>query len=59
MIGKITLEVISRRYALSLLSALGLLAAPPALSPSNAGVRAAKAVPERRKVPSIYLSICC
>ena len=50
MIGKITSEVISRRYALSLLSAFGLLAAPHALRPSNAEAQAAKAAPERRKV---------
>ena len=36
MIGKITSEMISRPWALSLLGALGFVAAPTVLRPSNA-----------------------
>ena len=50
MIGKITSEMISRRWALSLLGALGFVAAPTALRPSNAEARTAGAAPGRRKV---------
>ena len=39
MIGKITSEMISRRWALSLLGALGFVAAPTVLRPSNAKAR--------------------
>ena len=41
MIGKITSEMISRRWALSLLGALGFAAAPTVLRPSNAEAQTA------------------
>ena len=50
MIGKITSEMISRRWALSLLGALGFAAAPNVLRPSNAEAQTAGAAPGRRKV---------
>ena len=50
MIGKITSEMISRRWALSLLGALGFAAAPTVLRPSNAEAQTAGAAPGRRKV---------
>ena len=50
MIGKITSEMISRRWALSLLGALGFVAAPTVLRPSNAKAQTAGAAPGRRKV---------
>ena len=50
MIGKITSEMISRRWALSLLGALGFVAAPTVLRPSNAEAQTAGAAPGRRKV---------
>ena len=50
MIGKITSEMISRRWALSLLGVLGLVAAPTVLRPSNAEAQTAGAAPGRRKV---------
>ena len=50
MIGKITSEMISRRWALSLLGALGFVAAPTVLRPSNAKAQTAAAAPGRRKV---------
>ena len=43
MIGKITSEKISRRRALSLLGALGFVAAPTVRSPSNAEAQTAGA----------------
>ena len=50
MIGKITSEMISRRWALSLLGALGFVAAPTVLRPSNANAQTAAAAPGRRRV---------
>jgi NTE family protein len=50
MIGKITSEMISRRWALSLLGALGFVAAPTVLRSSNAEAQTAGAAPGRRKV---------
>ena len=50
MIGKITSEMISRRWALSLLGALGFVAFPTVLRPSNAEAQAAGAALGRRKV---------
>ena len=50
MIGKITSEMISRRWALSLLGALGFVAAPTVLRPSSAKAQTAGAAPGRRKV---------
>jgi NTE family protein len=50
MIGKITSEMISRRWALSLLGAFGFVAAPTVLRPSNAEAQTAGAAPGRRKV---------
>ena len=50
MIGKIRSEMISRRWALSLLGALGFVAAPTVLRPSNAEAQTAGAAPGRRKV---------
>jgi len=50
MIGKITSEMISRRWALSLLGALGFVAAPTGLRSSNAEAQTAGAAPGRRKV---------
>ena len=50
MIGKITSEKISRRWALSLLGALGFVAAPTVRSPSNAEAQTAGAAQGRRKV---------
>ena len=50
MIGKITSEKISRRWALSLLGALGVVAAPTVRSPSNAEAQMAGAAQGRRKV---------
>ena len=47
MIGKITSEMISRRWALSLLGALGFGAAPTVLRPSNAEAQTAGAAPGR------------
>ena len=49
MIGKITSEMISRRWALSLLGALGFVAAPTVLRPSNAKAQTAGAAPGRRQ----------
>ena len=49
MIGKITSEMVSRRWALSLLGALGFVAAPTVLRPSNAEAQTAGAAPGRRK----------
>ena len=45
MIGKITSEMNSRRWALSLLGALGFVAAPTVLRPSNAEAQTAGAAP--------------
>jgi NTE family protein len=50
MIGKITSEKISRRWALSMLGALGFVAAPTVLRPSNAETQTAGAAQGRRKV---------
>src|SRR6478672_12466793 len=50
MIGKITSEMISRRWALSLLGALGFAAAPTVLRQSNAEAQTAAAAPGRRRV---------
>ena len=50
MIGKITSEKISRRWALSLLGALGVVGAPTVRSPSNAEAQMAGAAQGRRKV---------
>ena len=50
MIGKITSEMISRRWALSLLGALGFVAVPTVLRPSNVEAQTAGAAPGRRKV---------
>ena len=50
MIGKITSEMISRRWALSLLGALGFVTAPTVLRPSNAEAQTAGAAPGRRRV---------
>ncbi len=50
MIGKITSEMVSRRWALSLLGAFGFVAAPTVLRPSNAEAQTAGAAAGRRKV---------